>query len=129
MSYPTKKDYYLYKGDLVTEPGFLEGSREEWYVPCPHCNPEANENAFMFVIEWENIKWSKEINPETGDPKEVWCECPGCGGKIIESKHKTWMLDHGDWFSTKNNLDYFLDEDYSYSLKEFEKRPMFKKQQ
>jgi len=96
------------------KPGWLEGSQEQYYVPCPNCNPKAKitnnslterEDGFMFLIEWDTIKWSKEINPSTGDPIKVWCECPACGYEINESRHKTWMLDHGDWYSTKNVND------------------------
>ena len=87
------------------EPGFHEGSEELYYVPCPNCNPEANDTKFMFAIEHDNIKWSKEINPKTNAPVKVWCECPSCGYEIDEAKHKTWMLKNGDWFSTKNYAD------------------------
>lgn len=85
--------------------GFNLGSQEQYYVPCPYCNPKGIDTQYMFLIEWETIKWGKEIDDQTGDPVDVWCECPQCGGRIDEEKYKTWMLDHGDWFSTKNPKD------------------------
>lgn len=87
------------------KPGYDEGSQEQYYVPCPHCNPEADEHGFMFLIEWDTIRWSKELDTKTGNPKYSWCECPACSGKIDEAAHKTWMLAKGDWYSTKNIED------------------------
>lgn len=84
------------------EPGFQAGSEELFYVPCPNCNPTANHSKFMFAIEWECIKYSDELDPTTNEPVDVWCECPSCEHRIDEMKYKTWMLDNGEWYSTKN---------------------------
>lgn len=85
------------------KPGFFEGSQEQYYVPCPNCNPKGKHDGFMFLIEWDTIRYSKEIDIKTGDPVHTWCECPACGGDIEEAQHKDWMLANGDWFSTKNH--------------------------
>lgn len=87
------------------QPGYEEGSMEQYYVPCPNCNPSGDDTGFMFLLEFETMRWSKKLDPTTGNPMDVWCECPGCGGRIDEADHKTWMLAFGDWFSTKNVLD------------------------
>ena len=91
----------------TSTPGFSEtctitqayeaGSKERYYLPCPHCNPEADPAGFMFWIKWEMIKWSEEKNAE-GIPERVWLECPNCAGEIQETS-KTWMLDRGDWYA------------------------------
>lgn len=108
VNFPGAKLYRIstpvLKENSTIEPGFYEGSEEEFYVPCPCCNPTADDTKFMFKIEWETIHWSKELDKE-GDPVRVWCECPACGHDIDELEHKTWMLANGDWFSTKNLED------------------------
>jgi phage terminase large subunit GpA-like protein len=76
------------------KPAFLAGSQEYFYVPCPHCGD-------FFVIKWEQIKYSKKLDT-SGLPVEIFLECPSCADKIIEVDHKDYMLDNGDWFSTKN---------------------------
>lgn len=80
---------------------YESGSQEQYYIPCPECNPSGHDAGHMFVIKWDNIRWSKEVNAE-GLPIDVWLECPGCGAKIDEKK-KTWMLEKGDWFSIKDS--------------------------
>lgn len=82
---------------------YESGSEEQYYVPCPHCNPVGSDAGYMFVIKWENIMWSKELDGD-GVPVDVWLECPGCGERIDEKK-KTWMLESGDWFSIKDSED------------------------
>jgi phage terminase large subunit GpA-like protein len=76
------------------KPAFLAGSQEYFYVPCPHCGD-------FFVIKWEQIKYSKKLDG-SGLPIEIFLECPSCADKIIELEHKDYMLNNGDWFSTKN---------------------------
>ena len=80
---------------------FEGGSMEQFFVPCPQCNPTGSDTGNMFVLTWDNIRWSKEINSENM-PLEIWCECPHCNSQIFEKK-KTWMLAHGDWFSVKTD--------------------------
>lgn len=85
------------KETSTIEPARLAGSDEHWYVPCPHCNPEAkHEDGFLFEIQWPSLKWSEELDEENL-PKRIWVECPNCGG-VIEEHYKTWMLDNGEWY-------------------------------
>lgn len=90
------------KETSTIEPAFLAGSQEYYYLPCPFCNPEADSFGSRFVLEWRLIKWSKDAFDIDGQPKEVWCTCPCCGERIFEY-HKTWMLDHGIWLSSKGS--------------------------
>jgi len=76
------------------KPAFLAGSQEYFYVPCPYCGD-------FFIIKWEQIKYSKKLDT-SGLPTEIFLECPSCADKIIEVDHKDYMLDNGDWFSTKD---------------------------
>lgn len=108
VNFPDKKLYRLSTPVLkelsTIEPAFERGSQERYYVPCPHCNPEGDENGFMFWLKWSYIKWSKELTKE-GYPADTWLECPNCAEAIYETVHKTWMLDNGDWFSVKGFED------------------------
>lgn len=90
------------KETSTIQPAYEFGSQEQYYVSCPHCNPHAYENGFRFVIKWDDIRWSKEVDKKTGLPTSIWLECPGCGEKITEDK-KTWMMaeGHADWYSVK----------------------------
>lgn len=107
VNFPDRKMFRLSTPVLeelsTIKPAFEAGSQEYYYVPCPYCNKNGLETGNMFVIEWELIHWSKETNAATGYPLKTWVECPHCGEEINEAKHKTWMLDNGDWYSTKNN--------------------------
>ena len=76
------------------------GTQEQYYVPCPHCNPRGAQDGFMFVIKWEQIKYSKN---KLGQAVDVFLECPRCAGRIDELEHKTWMLLHGEWYSEKGS--------------------------
>lgn len=58
-------------------------SMARFYVPCPHCEA-------MQVLRLDNLQC-----PE-GKPEEAHyvCEASGC---IVEEKHKTTMLERGEW--------------------------------
>lgn len=66
-------------------PEFLAGSQEYYYVPCPFCTVKQ-------VLKWENFKY------DDGDINSIRLKCinENCG-KLIEEKHKTWMLENGEW--------------------------------
>ncbi len=70
---------------------FRRGDRRRYWVPCPHCGTKQ-------TIEWSQLKWPADIRTEEEmrARREVWLECIGCK-KPIEEKHKTTMLDHGEW--------------------------------
>lgn len=93
-NFPNKKIFRLstptIKETSVIEPLFEKGTREYFYVPCPHCK-------HMEKIKWENIKWEKLENGEV-DYDTVALLCKSCG-VLIEERYKTWMLDNGKWIA------------------------------
>jgi phage terminase large subunit GpA-like protein len=91
------------KETSTIEPAYEAGSMEKYYIPCPHCNPKADRYGNIFVIIWEMIKYSDEINPLNNLPIDYWLECPHCMERI-EEEQKTWMLDNGRWLSDKGKL-------------------------
>jgi len=92
---------------------FKQGSQERYYVPCLHCNPNADINGTYFYLHHEGFKFRGEIVDDM--PEEVYFECTHCGEEIHESA-KPWMMhyDRAFWLSEKGNDDgdrpYFVDE-------------------
>lgn len=86
-NFPRRKIYRLstptMKETSVIEPLFEGGTKERYYVPCPDCG-------HMDYIRWDRIKW------ENDDPKTACLLCTKCG-VLIEERHKTKMLMHGEW--------------------------------
>lgn len=60
--------------------------QRQYFVPCPHCGEQQ-------TLELENLRW-----PE-GRPREAEYACTHCDA-LIGKRHKTWMLDHGEWRPT-----------------------------
>src|ERR671915_600374 len=60
--------------------------QRRFFVPCPHCGEHQ-------TLDSENLRW-----PE-GRPREVEYACAHCGA-LIGERHKTWMLEHGEWRPT-----------------------------
>lgn len=62
-----------------------------YFVPCPHCGHK-------HVLEWKNF-----IIPKDDSGKHLFRKahmaCPDCGG-IIEERHKTDLLNGGEWIPT-----------------------------
>lgn len=93
------------KETSTIEPAYFKGSQEQYYVPCPHCNPHAKPTGQYDTIRWKNITWEKDTNNEPildsdGVPTNIALVCEGCG-ELIEEHSKTWMLEHGEWMSVK----------------------------
>jgi phage terminase large subunit GpA-like protein len=65
---------------------FEASDQRRYFVPCPHCHEHQ-------TLELENLRW-----PE-GRPREAEYACAHCGS-LIGERHKTWMLEHGEWRST-----------------------------
>lgn len=68
-------------------PLFLDGTREEYYVPCPECGEyqTLKIDCIKYEVEAGSIKDGK-----------VWYECENCKCEIQESK-KYDMLNKGEW--------------------------------
>ena len=79
---------------------YERSDKRKYYVPCPHCG----------CFQW--LRW-RGFNDNTDDPRAknyrlVWIDeertkagyvCEDCG-VIIEEKHKTQMLERGEWRPT-----------------------------
>jgi len=64
---------------------FESGSREEAFVPCPHCSQ-------MQVLEWDNML--AQLDPE--HPEDAHFTCIACGC-LIEEHHRPQMLAGFEW--------------------------------
>lgn len=95
-NFPNRKIYRLstpkIKETSVIEPLFEGGTKERFYVPCPHCG-------HMDYIKWSNIKW------ENDDPSTAILMCEECG-VLIEERYKTYMLEHGEWRAENPSAPY-----------------------
>lgn len=78
-------------GQSRIEASFLETDQRRFFVPCPHCG----------TLDW--LKWSNFIIPKDADgnklPFQAHMACEHCGG-VIEERHKTAMLEAGEWRAT-----------------------------
>lgn len=61
---------------------FLEGTREKWSWPCPHCGE-------YFVPRLELLKWPEKATPAVARA-EAFVACPQCGGECRD-QHKPAM--------------------------------------
>lgn len=99
-NFPNRKIYRIstptLKETSVIEPLFEQGTKERFYIPCPHCRN-------MDYIRWSNIKWEKGSNDFT--PMNVSLLCENCG-TLIEERHKTWMLARGKWIAENPDAEY-----------------------
>ncbi len=68
---------------------FNLSDQRRYFVPCPHC-------AHMQWLKWANLKWSDD------DPNTAAYACEECG-TLIEERHKTEMLNAGEWRPTANS--------------------------
>lgn len=74
------------KGFSRIESEYLSTDQRKYFVPCPHCGN-------YDWIRWPNIQW------EEGMPDTARLLCESCGS-LIEERHKTWMLELGQWKAT-----------------------------
>jgi phage terminase large subunit GpA-like protein len=65
---------------------YESSDQRRYFVPCPHCHERQ-------TLELANLRW-----PE-GRPREGEYACAHCGA-LIGERHKTWMLEHGEWRPT-----------------------------
>ena len=71
------------KGLSRIEREYGQSDQRRYFVPCPHCHEQQ-------TLELQNLRW-----PE-GQPREAEYACAGCGN-LIGERHKTWMLERGEW--------------------------------
>lgn len=62
---------------------YLGSDQRRYFVPCPHCDHHQH-------LRWANVKWTDD------DPTTAAYACEECG-TLIEERHKTWMLERGEW--------------------------------
>ncbi len=74
------------KGLSRIEALYLSSDQRRFFVPCPHCDH----------FDW--IRWSS-IDYRNDDPSTAHLLCGACG-VLIEERHKTWMLERGEWRAT-----------------------------
>lgn len=75
------------EGTSLIEKRYEQSDKRVFEVPCIHCDDP-------FEIVWETLHWTP------GKPETVRCHCPNCGGEI-EEKHKTAIVEAGDWRATR----------------------------
>jgi phage terminase large subunit GpA-like protein len=74
------------KGRSRIEREYEQSDQRRFFVPCPHCGDHQ-------VLELANLRW-----PE-GRPREAEYACSHCGA-LIGERHKTAMLERGEWRAT-----------------------------
>jgi len=65
---------------------FLASDQRYFFVPCPECEHKQ-------ILRWSNVKWVDD------KAKTVRYECESCH-VLFEERHKTWMLERGEWRPT-----------------------------
>ena len=78
------------KGESRVETEFEKTDQRRYFVPCPHCGGAQ-------VLEWRRLKWEK------GHPASARYQCQHCE-QLIEERHKTAMLEGGEWRATAPDL-------------------------
>lgn len=75
---------------LGIDADYHAGSKERYYVPCPHCTE-------YHTREFRHVRW---YGWKKADPKAVlhsaYMRCPHCNGKI-EARHNRWQQARGVW--------------------------------
>lgn len=75
---------------------YREGSREKFYVPCPHCG--AYQALTFEQLKWEGADGQVGSGGASAEQarKTAFYECEGCKGRIHDW-HKPAMLSRGVW--------------------------------
>jgi phage terminase large subunit GpA-like protein len=74
------------RGFSRIEREFLASDQRRYFVPCPLCG-------HMDWIRWSNLRWDER---QAGTTRLY---CAGCG-ELVEERHKTQMLERGEWRPT-----------------------------
>ena len=74
------------------EKEMLKTDWRRYFVPCPHCG-------HMHTLDWKNFVIPKD---DAGKhlTEQAHMVCPDCGG-VIEERHKTDLLNGGEWRATR----------------------------
>jgi len=130
VNFPRGKTFRIstpkFRETSTIEPAFDGGTREQYYVPCPRCNPHLHESGFRFVFQWEQIKWSDNPSNEEGstDVLDYWMECPSCGGRIDEFE-KTVMFAASENYAAYGWMTEKGSKGKPYAVLEDVERPSF----
>jgi len=73
-------------GASSIEREFEASDQRRYFVPCPHCGHRQ-------WLRFEQLRW------RWGEPESVHYVCESCEGEIPE-RHKSWMLEQGEWRAT-----------------------------
>lgn len=79
------------KGQSIIENAFENSDKRYFNVPCPFCNHKQK-------LVFSNLRW------EQGNYKKIYYSCESCGEAIPE-KHKTWMLENGEWIPERPEVE------------------------
>lgn len=71
---------------------YKETDQRMYHIPCPHCNE-------LQVLDWDNFKYERLGE----DNYRCTLFCLHCASEI-EERHKTWMLENGQWIATNPDL-------------------------
>ncbi len=80
VSTPTIKDLSRIEAE------YLKSDQRRYFVPCPECGEKD-------YLRWDRMKWEGDA------PGTAAMVCESCG-VLIEEKHKTWLLENGEWRAT-----------------------------
>lgn len=74
---------------------YLQGSQEQFYVRCVHCNEE-------FLFEWKSVIWEKEVDlfgkVISDKPETASISCSKCGTLFNEGERRE-LLKSGRWIA------------------------------
>ncbi len=79
------------RGISRIEREYEASDQRKYFVPCPHCGEKQ-------VLKFERLRWEK------GHPESAAYFCEHCEARI-EERHKTFMLENGEWRATAVSAD------------------------
>lgn len=89
------------------------GTQASLYLPCPHCNPNAERAGNWLTFIHDSFKITGEIIDDM--PEEVTAICPHCKEEIHEST-KSWWFPKLRWMSEKGSPGDPYDMDWSSEI-------------
>jgi len=102
-------------GGSLIESEFENGTKSEYYVPCPHCKHSQ-------VLQFENIDFCSTKKGDAWNEDEILksakYKCPKCSG-YITNEQRYDMINAGTWVDTvpnKTHKSYHISSLYSLNL-------------